>query len=104
MAKGRAEVAKVKNVEKKIWDVEGFDVRFRQNGKDVRGDKENIPQYPGKRKSKGDMTVSEWKTKKFSAIYPGYEVAVYDGNGNIVRSGQLKLENLRLTYQEEKNA
>ena len=30
----------VKNVEKKIWDVQGFDVRFKTpDGKDVRGDK-----------------------------------------------------------------
>ena len=27
---------KVKNVEKKIWDVEGFEIRFMMNGKDVK--------------------------------------------------------------------
>lgn len=32
-------MAKLKNVEKKIWEIEGFDVRFTHKGKDVRGDK-----------------------------------------------------------------
>ena len=37
---------KTKNVEKKIWDVEGFEVKFKkEDGKDVRSDKGNIPQY-----------------------------------------------------------
>ena len=38
----------VKNVEKKIWDKEGFDVIIKKDGKDVRGDKKNFPQWAGK--------------------------------------------------------
>lgn len=35
-------MAKLKNVEKKIWEIEGFDVRFTHKGKDVRGEKESL--------------------------------------------------------------
>ena len=30
-------MAKVKNIEKKIWDTEGFDVKIRKNGKESHG-------------------------------------------------------------------
>ena len=37
-------MAKVKTVEKKIWDVEGFDVRIlHPDGRDVRDDMEGLP-------------------------------------------------------------
>jgi hypothetical protein len=91
---------KVKNVEKKIWDIEGFDVQFRQNGKDVHGAKEGIPQYTYLNTTKNDMTVNEWKQKRFSQSYAGYEVAVLDGDGNEV-AGQTKLGTVRDTYTEE---
>jgi len=36
----------VKNVEKKIWEIEGFAVHFKHHdGTNVRGDRRNIPQY-----------------------------------------------------------
>ncbi len=38
-------MAKVKNVEKRIWDTEGFAVIIKYNGKDVRGDFAGMPQY-----------------------------------------------------------
>ena len=91
---------KVKNVEKKIWDVEGFDVAFRQNGKDIHGAKHGIPQYQLTKAAKNDMTVGEWKLKRFSQSYPGYDVAVYDGDGNDV-PGQTKLGTVRDTYLED---
>lgn len=50
----------VKNVEKKIWDVEGFQVNFLSSvGKNLRDNKKDMPQYPFTRKAPGDMTVSE---------------------------------------------
>lgn len=92
---------KVKNVEKKIWDTEGFDVEFRKNGKDVHGAKDGLPQYPYSKAAKNDMTVSEWRQKRFSQSYPGYEVAVYDGDSNEVLAGQTKLGTIRDTYIED---
>ncbi len=91
---------KMKNVEKKIWDVEGFAVTFKQNGKDVHGAKEGIPQYVRQYAAKNEMTVNEWKENRFAKQYPGYEVEVLDGEGQAV-PGQTKLSTLRDTYQED---
>jgi hypothetical protein len=39
-------MAKVKNVEKRIWDTEGFAVSIKHpDGRDVRGDLQDFPQY-----------------------------------------------------------
>ena len=92
-------MAKLKNVEKKIWETEGFDVRFMYKGKDVRGDKQGIPQCTGKNHSRNDMTVAKWK-EKFKQQYPGYDVEVLDGNGDVVQ-GRTQLSTLRDTYSED---
>lgn len=91
---------KVKNVEKKMWDVEGFDVCIKHNGKDVRGDKSGLPQYSYERSAKNDMTVSEYKKKRFGPNFPGYELDVLDGDGNSV-PGQTKLSTVRDSYSED---
>ena len=93
---------KVKNVEKHIWDVEGFDVAFHQNGKDVHGAKSGIPQYSYLKAAKNNMTVSEWKNKRFGQSYVGYDVVIYDGDGNEV-SGQTNLGTVRDTYLEDES-
>jgi len=67
----------VKNVEKKIWDIEGFDVVLRgSDGHDVRGDRRGLPQYPYDRAAKNDMTVEAWKARRFRPTYPGFDVDV----------------------------
>ncbi|MEI7027564.1 hypothetical protein [Paenibacillus sp. y28] len=91
---------KVKNVEKRIWEVEDFAVNFLYpGGSNVKGSKEGIPQYPHERRSRNDWTVSEWKKKKFSQAYPGYDVEVLNGDGEPV-SGQTKLITVRDSYIE----
>ena len=92
---------KLKNVEKKIWDTEEFDVKFLQNGKDVHGDKQGIPQYSYNKAAKNDMTVNEWKKVRFVKSYPGFDVVVLDGDGNSITAGQTKLGTVRDTYLEE---
>jgi len=93
---------KVKNVEKHIWDIEGFDVAFHQNGKDVHGAKSAIPQYSYSNAAKNNMTVSEWKKKRFAQSYVGYDVEVYNGDGNKV-SGQNTLGTVRDTYLDDES-
>jgi hypothetical protein len=45
---------KVKNVGKRIWDTEAFDVIIRHtDGRDMRGDK-------------NDVTVADWKARRFA--------------------------------------
>lgn len=42
---------KVKNVEKKVWDIEGFDICIKNQGKDLRGDKQGLKQFEGNKAS-----------------------------------------------------
>ncbi|MNE78424.1 hypothetical protein D3C80_1748300 [compost metagenome] len=89
----------VKNVEKKVWDIQGFDIKFKTpEGKDVRDDKRDMPQYTKERASKNDMTVSEFKTI-FRKQYPGYDLDVLTADGEAV-NGNMKLGTVRDTYNE----
>lgn len=92
---------KVKNVEKKIWDIEGFAIRFLHgDGKDVHGGMANIPQYGYVNAAKNDMTVAEWRAKRFQPSYPGFEVEVLDGNNEPLH-GATKLSTVRDTYLDD---
>ena len=96
-------MVKVKSVEKKIWDVEGFDVNMKHpDGSNVRSDRTNFPQFDKKRAAKNDMTVREWKDTRFGRQYPGYTVDVLDGDGEPV-SGQTKLGTVRDSYADEED-
>jgi hypothetical protein len=93
---------KVKNVEKRIWDIESFAVIIRHgDGRDMRGDKNALPQYDKfTRMAKNDMTVTDWKTRRFFSIYPGLLVDVLDGDGNAAQ-GNTRLGTVRDSYAEE---
>lgn len=54
-------VATIKSVEKKIEAVEGFRVTIKhgRDGRDVRSDKQGIPQYSYERAAKGRMSVKD---------------------------------------------
>ncbi|MBI5584515.1 MAG: hypothetical protein HY892_11895 [Deltaproteobacteria bacterium] len=91
---------KVMNVEKKIWDVEGFNVVFSRNGKNIRGDKNGMPQYLFSNAAKNDITVTKWKDLRINPNYPGIDVAVLDGDGNAV-AGNSKVGSIRDSYSEE---
>jgi hypothetical protein len=94
-------MALVKNVEKKIWDIEDFDVVIRgADGRDIRGDRTGIPMYPYDRAAKNDMTVAEWRDGRFTRTYPGLEVDVVDANGTTM-TGNTKLATVRDTYLED---
>lgn len=91
----------VKNVEKKIWDVEGFAVCIlHPDGRDVRGDKQKLPQYPFERAAKNDWTVEAWKESRFRPHYPGFDVLVLDADGERCQ-GNMKLGTVRDTYFED---
>jgi hypothetical protein len=92
---------KVKNVEKKIWDVEGFDVAILHgDGKDIRGDKKGIPQYTFDKAAQNSFTIKEWTKKRFLKKYPGFQVKVFNAD-NVEVSGNTTLGNLRDTYLED---
>lgn len=88
---------KVRNIEKRIFDVEGFEVTIKSiDGKDIRGDASIPKQYNGIRMSRNSFSVTEWKDK-FKSQFPGYEVDILDAYGNIV-DGHTKLSTVRDTY------
>jgi hypothetical protein len=91
----------VKNVEKRIWDREGFDVRIKdRSNRDIRSDMKGLPMYPFKIAATNNTTVYKWKHNRFYKNYHGYRVDVLDGNGDSC-SGNTKLETVRDSYYEE---
>jgi len=94
-------MALVKNVEKRIWDVERFDVVIKhEDGRDMRGDRTGIPMYDYSMAAKDTMTVADWKQRRFKPNYPGLDVEVLDGYGNVV-AGNTLLSTVRESYAEE---
>ena len=86
----------IKNVEKRIYDIEGFEVIIKYNGKDVRGDASLPTQYFAERMTRNSFSVSDF-CEKFQNQYPGYSVDVLKSDG-AKASGQTKLATVRDTY------
>ena len=90
---------KVSIVEKRIFEVEGFQIDITQDGKNVRSDSQLPKQYEAERATRNSLTVGDWKNK-FKTQYPGYDAVVYKNNGDRA-SGQTKLATVRDTYLED---
>jgi hypothetical protein len=60
----------VENVEKKIAKIETFEVRIKResDGRDVRGDRENLPTFKRQRAVKGTATVAHWRRVRFDSM------------------------------------
>jgi hypothetical protein len=73
----------VRNVERRIFNLEGFDVVIRgADGHDMRDDAGLINSYPNRsNKAKNSMTVASWKEKHFETYYRPLKIDVLDGNG-----------------------
>lgn len=94
-------MSKVENVEKRIWNVEGFQVNMLyREGTNVRGDRTGLAQYQYQRAAADDITVAAWKETRFHASYPGFEVNVLDKRGKVV-AGNTKLATVRASYNED---
>jgi hypothetical protein len=57
-------------------------------------------EYTYERMAKNDMTVADWKGTRFNPAYPGFDVDVMDGNGNICQ-GNTKLGTVRDSYSDD---
>ena len=89
---------RIKNVERKIANIEGFEVTIRYvDGRDVRGDKEGLPRYEYQKAAKHDFTVAQWRDQRFSQAYAGYQVSVWNADGSEAH-GKTKLATVRDTY------
>ncbi len=84
-------MATVKQVERRIFEVEGFEVRIKhdRDGRDVRSDKAKVKQYPFKRALKHSLNVKTWRDGRFARAYPGYQVDVLDAHGRVAHGGTL---------------
>jgi hypothetical protein len=90
-----------KSVERKIANVEGFEVTIRTaDGRDIRGDKEGLPSYPYQLAAKHDFTVAQWRESRFKKLYLGFDVAVWMADGTEANGG-VRLATVRDSYHEE---
>jgi hypothetical protein len=91
-------MAKVRNVEKRIYEVEGFEVTMQNgNGRAFQSNVE-LPMYNRwHNMAKHAWTVQRWKDERFGAIYPGCKVKVQMANGAEAR-GHQHLSTVRDTY------
>lgn len=91
-------------VERKVAVIEGFGVRIRYagpgraKGRDVRGDRADLPTYPYRRAAASSVTVAGWIKTRFEPTFPGYAVEVLYGN-ETVASGRALLVTVRATYR-----
>ncbi|MGI8753282.1 MAG: hypothetical protein ACR2MN_13375 [Acidimicrobiales bacterium] len=91
-------MATIKAIEAKIEKIEGYKVHVRyEDGRDVRGDRANLPTYPYERALKNSANVSDWTQNRFKATYPGFDVDVLNYSGKRVH-GRTKLATVRDTY------
>ncbi len=89
---------KIGTLEMKIARVEGFQVRVRIDGRDVRSDREGMPTWPYEKAARDGWSVARWKQERFVSLYPGFGVEVLDGDGNVIEFGQTLLETVRESY------
>ena len=77
-------------VENRIERIEGFRIAFRHpHGRNVRDDRQNLPQYPYERALKGNATVRQWIDLRFHPNYSGWDVEVLEPNGKPVHNRTL---------------
>lgn len=95
-------MATIKQVEKRIFDVEGFNVRIRhgRDSRDVRSDKGSVKQYTLKRPLKHSKSVKDWRGGRFARTYPGFNVDVLHSDGRVAH-GRTLLGKVRDSYLEK---
>jgi hypothetical protein len=90
----------IRNLERKIKSIEGFEVNFlHPDGRDVNGNKDIGGSYSYEKKAPNRYTVSNWVENRFKDGFPGFEVEVLDGEGESVL-GNTRLDTVRSTYKE----
>jgi hypothetical protein len=88
-------------VERQIALFEGFNVRFKTKGRDVRGDKrKGVKGYRGLflRKARETMSVESFKRLRMARFYGGYEVEVLYASGKPA-PGKTFLGTVRKAYE-----
>lgn len=89
---------KVKNVEKRIEDVEGFAIRIHQrDGRDANDNTKIEPKYHFRKAAPGNFSVKKWTSNRFKCLYTGFDAVVLNGEGEEC-PGKMMLKNVRATY------
>lgn len=84
-------------VERKIFSVEGVKVKFMQNGRNVRSDRDIPAQYEIRRMLKNSASVKDFIDLRLKAQFPGFDFVVLKKDGHHA-SGQTKMSTVRDTY------
>lgn len=87
---------KVGYIEKTIYNLEGVNVDFVQNGRNVRSEVQLPCNYSYERQLKNSANVSSLR-ERLERQFPGYEFIIYKGNGDPA-PGNMLMGNLRDTY------
>ncbi len=90
---------KVEFVEKTIFNIEGFNVIIKKDGKDVRSDASLPSNYRAGKMTKNAASVSYFQEKWYKQ-FPGYEIEVLDNEG-VEQRGNVLLSTVRDTYLDE---
>lgn len=90
---------KTEYVEKTIFTIEGVNVDFVKDGKNVRGEVKLPYNYKAGKATKNAYNVTQFK-EKLKNQFPGYDFKVYDGNAC---RGNMLLGNVRDTYLDDDN-
>ena len=91
-------MVRVDYLEKKIRDVEGFDIEIKwEDGNNVRGDFEGAKSYRYENAARNSWTIAEWTRERFHRYNPHFRVTVLDSDGNPV-SGRYTLGSVREGY------
>lgn len=91
---------KLSFVEKRIFEIEGFHVDFKDNnGKNLRNDKQMPKQYEAERATRNSFSVKDFK-EKLKKMFGPYEFDVLNSDGSKAK-GQTKLSTVRDTYLDD---
>lgn len=88
---------KLSCVERKIFNIEGVKVKFMQNGRNVRSDREIQVQYEVHRMLKNSASVKDFIDLRLRVQFPGFDFVVLKSDGHHA-SGQTKMSTVRDTY------
>lgn len=89
----------IKNFQRQVRRIEGFDVRvLHPDGRDVRDDMRIKVDYPYLRAAASNVSVAEWRKRRAETVLPGFEVVVLSAGGKVVH-GRTLLETVRAKYQ-----
>ena len=95
---GGLNMPRVDRIERRIAELEGFEVRIVRGGVDVRGNMEIPVHYPMySRRANDSATVAEWKAARFRPTFVGLDVEVLSASGEAVH-GLTALRTVRASY------